>query len=232
LGYVYLDLFQRSGKFTGGANFPIKFPSSHAKFARVALVCNFPPSSSWPVLLPHTCVEELFHEFGHLLNTILSRPDLQHFAGTRQKLDFVETASTFFQHYSWDYRVLKLFAKHYKTGEVLPEKAIQNLHTLKNIFSGLTAQHQIILAVLDQVMHSGKQEKSSTEIFGDLHNKYSTMPFVKGLSCYATCSHFVGYGAAYYSYFYSEVLSSNIWHKIFKKILSLEKQVRPLEEKF
>ncbi|PIA35745.1 hypothetical protein AQUCO_03500240v1 [Aquilegia coerulea] len=132
LGYLYLDLHSRKGKYPGCAHFAIKggrrISATEYQLPIVALVCNFsaPPGSS-TARLNHCELETLFHEFGHALHSLLSRTDYQHFSGTRVVIDLAEIPSNLFEYYAWDYRVLKTFAKHYLTGEVIPEKLVESM---------------------------------------------------------------------------------------------------------
>ncbi|XP_022637261.1 mitochondrial intermediate peptidase, mitochondrial isoform X2 [Vigna radiata var. radiata] len=110
LGYLYLDLYSRKGKYPGCAHFAIKggrrISPTEYQLPIVALVCNFPGSQNpSAVRLNHWEVETLFHEFGHALHSLLSRTDYQHFSGTRAVLDFAEIPSNLFEYsliFNWD----------------------------------------------------------------------------------------------------------------------------------
>ncbi|KAK3220971.1 hypothetical protein Dsin_014941 [Dipteronia sinensis] len=131
MGYMYLDLNSRAGKYPGCANFAIKgfwLAFVLVILQVVAIVCNFAGShNSSTARLSHGEVGTLFHEFGHALHSLLSRTDYQHFSGTRVALDFAEMPSNLFEYYAWDYRVSRGFAKHYSTGEVIPKKLVESL---------------------------------------------------------------------------------------------------------
>jgi intermediate peptidase len=220
LGYLYLDMLSREGKFGGGANFPMRFRSMHSDAARVAVVTNFSPprSKDKPILLSFSEVETLFHEFGHLLQTLFSTNELQHFSGTRSYNDFVETASTLMENWIWDYNVISLFAKHYKTGEVLPEKALHQIRQSKTMFKAMDTQEQLHLSAVDQYLHSGPvlNGKSSTEVIGQL-SQYAPVKFPPGVAPHKYFTHLDSYGAFYYTYLYSTLFSANIWEKCFAR---------------
>jgi intermediate peptidase len=95
------------------------------------------------VKLNHSEVEVLFHEFGHALHSLLSRTDYQHFSGTRVALDLAEMPSNLFEYYAWDYRLLKRFARHYSTGETIPEKLVNSLQGARNMFAATEMQRQV-----------------------------------------------------------------------------------------
>ncbi len=88
-----------------------------------SLVCNFPKATDdKPALMPHNDVETFFHEFGHLMHDLLTKAELASQAGTNVARDFVEMPSQIFENWAWNYEALSLFAKHYKTGEVIAER--------------------------------------------------------------------------------------------------------------
>ncbi|CAN6457624.1 unnamed protein product [Victoria cruziana] len=148
LGFLYLDLYNRRDKFPGCAHFAIKggrkLNEMHYQLPVVALVCNFSarpgPSSS---NLNHWEVETLFHEFGHALHSLLSRTDYQHFSGTRMVLDLAETPANLFEYFAWDYRVLKRFARHYSSGEIIPESLVSSMNAAKHMFVATEMQRQV-----------------------------------------------------------------------------------------
>lgn len=126
IAHFYLDLFPRKNKFSHAACFGItggkQLADGTYQTPSAALVCNFPkPTAELPSLLTHNEVVTLFHEFGHLTHHLLTRSPVYYFAGTNTAIDFVEVPSQLFENWAWDYESLKLFAHHYKTGEVLPE---------------------------------------------------------------------------------------------------------------
>jgi len=243
IGYVYLDLFPRPYKFNHSATFAIRFPkviSSEVTVGRVALVCNFGGNDrnrsrnssynngtrdhdsgqrfSSPLLLSHSEAETLFHEFGHCLSGLLSRTSYFHLSGTRAPLDFVEMPSTLMEFFVWDHRVVRKFARHYVTGKVLPEETLQSLRRSKNAFSAMDTQQQVCYALLDQRLHSCHPLGMSTsDLYKELKNKHTLVPYVENTHWHSRFGHLVGYGAGYYSYLFCRMFSSNIWFKLFEK---------------
>lgn len=118
------DLFGRPNKTGGASNYTICFSTTrNNKIPHVALVTSLTDSfelkkTGKPVFLSFPEVSTIFHEFGHALNTILSKTEYQHLAGVRSPIDFVETPSTLMEHFCRDYRVVRTFAEHYQTKEV------------------------------------------------------------------------------------------------------------------
>ncbi|TXG70716.1 hypothetical protein EZV62_005651 [Acer yangbiense] len=186
MGYLYLDLYSRAGKYPGCANFAIKggrwISESEYQLPVVALVCNFAGShNSSTARLNHGEVETLFHEFGHALHSLLSRTDYQHFSGTRVALDFAEMPSNLFEYYAWDYRVLRRFAKHYSTGEVIPEKLVESLQGARDMFAATELQLQISYALVDQtLLEQPHPPRDTSSIVADMKRQYTSWKHVKG----------------------------------------------------
>ncbi|CAI9092072.1 OLC1v1027219C1 [Oldenlandia corymbosa var. corymbosa] len=220
LGYLYLDLKPRENKHPGCAHFAIqggrRISKTDYQLPVVALVCSFSGSKPGSLLLNHCDVETLFHEFGHALHSLLSRTEYQHFSGTRAVLDFAETPSNLFEYYAWDFRVLKKFAKHYSTGEVIPENLVKSMRRAKQMFSATELQRQIFYALIDQKLF-GEQSSSERDIValeGELKRQYTSWKHVDGTHWHTRFSHLATYGAEYYSYLYAKCFAATIWEKI------------------
>ncbi|KAJ0043998.1 hypothetical protein Pint_17259 [Pistacia integerrima] len=221
MGYLYLDLYSRAGKYPGCANFAIKggrrISETEYQLPVVALICNFSGShNSSTVRLNHCEVETLFHEFGHALHSLLSRTDYQHFSGTRVVLDFAETPSNLFEFFAWDYRVLRRFAKHYSTGEIIPEKLVNSLQGARDMFAATELQRQIFYALVDQTLF-GEQPcptRDTSSIVADLKTQYTSWNDMEGTHWQIRFSHLINYGAGYYSYLYAKCFAATIWQKL------------------
>nr|MBA3884051.1 Zn-dependent oligopeptidase [Chthoniobacterales bacterium] len=119
LGLFYLDMFPREGKYNHFAQFDIipgkRLADGRYRRPTVTLLCNFPPPSEGkPSLLSHSDVETLFHEFGHVMHSILTRADYARFSGTSVPRDFVEAPSQMLQAWVWEKGVLDTFAADYR----------------------------------------------------------------------------------------------------------------------
>ncbi|XP_031484248.1 mitochondrial intermediate peptidase, mitochondrial isoform X1 [Nymphaea colorata] len=222
LGFLYLDLYSRKDKFPGCAHFAIKggrkLSKTQYQLPVVALVCNFSarpgPSTS---NLNHWEVETLFHEFGHALHSLLSRTDYQHFSGTRMVLDLAETPANLFEYFAWDYRVLKRFARHYSSGEIIPENLVASMNSAKNMFVATDLQRQIFYSAMDQKLF-GEQSSTPTDtidMVADLTRKYTSWGYVEGTHWHTRFNHLINYGAGYYSYLYAKCFAATIWQKVF-----------------
>ncbi|RLN02960.1 hypothetical protein BBJ28_00000930 [Nothophytophthora sp. Chile5] len=224
LGYIYFDLYPRPNKYNHAAHFTIRCGKrlSQTTYQKpiVALVCNFnKPAPDSPSLLTHAEVETLFHEFGHAMHSLLSRTEFQHLSGTRAALDFVETPSHLFEYFAWDYRVVREFTSHYKTGEPLPMAMMQGLRASKGMFAAMDTQTQCLYSMLDLQLF-GEQPlpctpSTTTQMLHELQNSSTLVPHVDGTCWHTRFGHLIGYGAGYYSYLYARVFAADIWHSCF-----------------
>ncbi|XP_061997605.1 mitochondrial intermediate peptidase, mitochondrial [Rosa rugosa] len=219
LGYLYLDLYSRNDKYPGCAHFAIKggrsVSETEYQLPVVALVCNFSSSrNSSTVRLNHWELETLFHEFGHALHSLLSRTDYQHFSGTRVVLDLAETPSNLFEYYAWDYRVLKTFAKHYSTGEIIPEKLVDSMQGARKMFAATDLQRQVFYAAVDQTLFGEQPTPPTSSIVEDLKREFTSWKHVEGTNWQARFNHLLNYGAGYYSYLYAKCFAATIWQKL------------------
>ncbi|CAN7115173.1 hypothetical protein BRARA_C01472 [Brassica rapa] len=221
LGYLYLDLYSRKGKYPGCASFAIKggrkISDTEYQLPVLALVCNFSRASDSSVVkLNHSEVEVLFHEFGHALHSLLSRTDYQHFSGTRVALDLAEMPSNLFEYYAWDYRLLKRFARHHSTGETIPEKLVKSLQGARNMFAATEMQRQVFYALIDQMLF-GEQPatpRDVSKLVAELKREHTSWNHVEGTHWHIRFSHLLNYGAGYYSYIYAKCFASTIWQSV------------------
>lgn len=126
-------------------------------------------------------VENLFHEMGHAMHSMLARTQYQHVTGTRCSTDFAEVPSVLMEYFVWDPRVLSKFARHYRTGHSLPEEMINKLSQSRNMFGAIEMQKQILYSMIDQLYHGNHPLPSSTtSILENVQNEYTVIPYVPG----------------------------------------------------
>jgi thimet oligopeptidase len=214
----YLDLYPRDNKYNHAAMFgmiPGKMMEDEYQTPTASLACNFPKATEdMPALMPHNDVETFFHEFGHLMHDLLTKAELASQAGTNVARDFVEMPSQIFENWAWDYESLSLFAKHYKTGEVLPKEMHEKMIAAKNVGSGLHVLQQIFYGTLDMTYHdkyNPEGEKSTTDVVRQLQSEITLYPFQEGTHFEAGFGHLNGYAAGYYSYLWALVYAEDMF---------------------
>lgn len=219
IGRFYLDLFPRPNKYTHAACFGMILGKNTAmgyQIPNAALVCNFPaPSADKPSLMPHSQVETFFHEFGHVLHQMLTTAELSAQSGTQVARDFVEAPSQIFENWIWSYESLKLFAKHYKTGETLPKELFDKMLASRNVGSGLATETQIFYGMVDMTYHDRfdpfDESVTIDDVARDLTEKVRHYGYVEGTHFPAAFNHLFGYGASYYGYLWSRVYAEDMF---------------------
>ncbi|MDC0506066.1 M3 family metallopeptidase [Candidatus Gracilibacteria bacterium] len=221
ISYYFLDAFFRPEKRSGAwaNNIRTTFKGSTPV---VLNVCNFTPRDDNGLsLLTKSDVETIFHEFGHGLHEMSSKSQYSELSGFGVEWDFVEVPSQFMEHWSETKESLDLFAKHYKTGETIPEELLENMKTSSKIGNGLGVLGQCSYAIMDMQLHHESIPGSVEELDQktiDITNKYSLNPKLPEYKMYASFGHIFagGYSAGYYSYMWAEMLELDVWREFQK----------------
>jgi thimet oligopeptidase len=219
IGRFFLDLHPRPNKFGHAAQWGLhprkEWADGRVQRPLAALVCNFTkPTSTAPSLLTHDEVETFFHEFGHCLHTILTESKYGEFSGTSVARDFVEAPSQMFEHWVWDAKVLKTFARHYKTGAEFPDELLAGMVKAKYLGSGMKAEHQIYYGMVDMTYHLKPDGKVDTTQVGlDLYDEIELYDSVPGTHFQAAFGHLTGYQAGYYGYLWSLVYAEDMFQR-------------------
>lgn len=216
MGLFYADFYPRKGKKPGAWMTSYREQglfSSGMKRPFVAIVCNFTkPTKDAPSLLTHDEVLTLFHEMGHAMHMMLSNVTYGSHAGTSVLWDFVELPSQVQENWAYEKETLDLFARHYKTGEAIPQELIQKVNDSKNFFVGWMGLRQSNLGLLDMAWHNADPSgiKDVTE-FEDAVTKDSTLFPRQAGPTSTSFTHIFGggYSAGYYSYKWAEVLDAD-----------------------
>jgi len=216
-GIFYMDFHSRTSK-RGGA-WMTSYRKQSVKNDQpvspiVANVCNFAkPAGGGPALLTADEVETFFHEFGHALHGLLSKVRYETLSGTSVPRDFVELPSQIMEHWAFEPDVLKLYAKHYKTGEVIPTELVEKMKNASKFNQGFGTIEYLAASFLDMGYHTVQSgEHVDTTVFEN--QKMSELDLVKQIPPRYRSTYFQhifsgGYSAGYYSYIWSEVLDSD-----------------------
>ena len=221
LALMYLDLHPREGKRSGAwmTNFKEQRGDNRP---HISLVCNFPrPTSSSPSLLSFQDVRTLFHEFGHGLHSILSEVKYGSLSGTSVLWDFVELPSQIMENWCYQSEALKLFARHYKSGEPISDELIAKIKKSHNFQSGLQTLRQIGLGLLDLSYHQSDSDKI-TDIKSHELDVLSKTVFTddEPSNCLSTSYAHIfqgGYASGYYGYKWAEVLDADAFELFLDK---------------
>jgi oligopeptidase A len=224
VAYFYFDPYSRPSEKRGGAwmnvvfsrsrvlarnGSPVRLPVAH-------MVCNqTPPVGDKPSLMTFREVETVFHEFGHALQHMLTKQDEGFVSGIRGvEWDAVELPSQFMENWCYHKNTLLSIAKHYETGELLPEEIYAKLVAAKNFRAGTFSLRQIRFASVDMELHTTYDPNGSLSIYdvdrrvAERTQVLAPLPEDKFLCSF---SHIFagGYAAGYYSYKWAEVLSAD-----------------------
>ncbi len=212
----YTDFFPRKGKRNGA--WMTSFKPQYSKEGinerpHVSNVCNFtPPTATKPSLLTFNEVTTLFHEFGHGLHGILANTTYPSLSGTSVFWDFVELPSQIMENWCYEPEALALFAKHYETGEIIPQEYVEKIKESASFLEGMTTLRQLSFGLLDMEYHGKNQQIDNIKAFekqamGDT----SLFPDVAENCMSVSFSHIFqgGYSAGYYSYKWAEVLDAD-----------------------
>jgi peptidyl-dipeptidase Dcp len=215
----YMDFFPRASK-RGGAWMTSYSEQSIKDGKRIApvisIVCNFTkPVGDTPSLLTFDEALTYFHEFGHALHGLLSNVKYESLSGTNVSRDFVELPSQVLENWGSDPEVLKMYAKHYKTGEVIPDALIKKINDVGTFDQGFATVEYLAASLLDLDYHTQTEPITvNVDTFEDASMKKigltnAIIPRYRSQYFLHIFSDPVGYASGYYSYIWSGVLDTD-----------------------
>jgi thimet oligopeptidase len=218
MGFFYLDLFPRAGKYNHFAMFPIVdgklLPDGTYQRPVMSMICNFPaPTAEHPSLMSHDDVETIFHEFGHAMHGVLTRAKYGRFAGSNVEQDFVEAPSQMLENWPWDKKILDTFAGDYRDpSKKIPAEVLAKLKEARLATEGTRYRRQLSFALMDLALHTeisatnaGDALKLSNEKLGEVF-----LPQMPDTAFIAYFGHIIGYGAGYYGYAWADAIAADM----------------------
>lgn len=212
----YADFFPRKGKRNGAwmtSYKPQYIKNTINERPHVSIVCNFtPPTETKPSLLTFNEVTTLFHEFGHALHGMLANTTYPSLSGTSVYWDFVELPSQVMENWCYEPEALALFAKHYETGEIIPQEYVEKIKESASFLEGMATLRQLSFGILDMAYHSTVQTIDDVKVFEKQAMEIAALYPDVAENCMSTSfSHIFqgGYSSGYYSYKWAEVLDAD-----------------------
>lgn len=213
----YADFHPRPGKRDGAwmtVYRPQQVKSAKNERPHISIVCNFTkPTKNTPSLLTFNEVTTLFHEFGHALHGMMANTNYPSLSGTSVYWDFVELPSQVLENWCYEPEALELFARHYETGEIIPQELIIKIKKAANFQEGMATVRQISFGMLDMSWHGiDPTEVKDVKKHEDIAFEPTRLfPDVKENCMSTSFSHIFqgGYSAGYYSYKWAEVLDAD-----------------------
>ncbi|RYE65575.1 MAG: peptidase M3, partial [Oxalobacteraceae bacterium] len=230
IGIIYMDFFPRASK-RGGAwmtSYRRQEVENGKKITPVvSIVCNFSkPTGDTPALLSLDETRTFFHEFGHALHGLLSNVTYGSQSGTSVPRDFVELPSQIMENWSQEPQMMKLYAKHYKTGEVIPDALIEKIEKSSLFNQGFATSEYLAASLLDMSYHTLKPGqtpglKDPAEVISFEKQAMDKIGLIDQIPPRYRSTYFQhvfagGYSAGYYSYIWSAVLDADAF-EVFKQ---------------
>ena len=201
---------------------PLYTSNENGYEGHIGLICgNFnPPVDGNPALLTHREVETVFHEMGHLLHHMLGESEVPSLHGTSVAWDFVELPSQIMENWCWERDLLKRFATHIDTGEVISDELLEKMNRKRNFRSASAQMRQLCFGKMDLSLHLATEDWSTKDIDSFLEpilKEYNVPYAVSYPSHVAQFGHLfsgpVAYASGYYSYKWAEVLDADAFSR-------------------
>ncbi|HLL94160.1 MAG TPA: M3 family metallopeptidase, partial [Spirosoma sp.] len=225
IGIMYMDFYPRASK-RGGAwmtSYRRQEIENGKKITPVvSIVCNFSkPTGNTPALLSLDETRTFFHEFGHALHGLLSNVTYGSQSGTSVPRDFVELPSQIMENWAMEPEMLKLFAKHYQTGAIIPDPLVEKIKKSSLFNQGFATTEYLAASMLDLAYHTLKPDQAPTDVLAFEKQAMDKIGLIDQIPPRYRSTYFQhvfagGYSAGYYSYIWSAVLDADAF-EVFKQ---------------
>ena len=232
MAVLYLDFHPRSTKRSGAwmTEFRDQHMDAEGRDVRpwVSLVMNFtPPTKEQPSLLTVNEVNTFLHEFGHALNGMLSEVKYSTLSGTHSPRDFVELPSQLNENWLTEPEFLRTFARHYQTGELIPDEYVTQLKNLNRFMAGYLCVRQLSFGYLDMMWHTmaASDIDDILRLERSIFDTVEVLPVVPDACMSTSFGHLFsgGYAAGYYGYKWAEMLEADAF-SLFKENGVMDKE--------
>jgi oligopeptidase A len=244
LGGFYTDWFPRENKRSGAWMDGLFTGNPDEAEPHLGVIAGnlMPPVGDTPSLLSHREVETIFHEFGHLLHQLVGRVRIKSLSSMNVPWDFIELPSQIMENWCMEREALNLFARHYQTGDPIPDELFNKMKRARNFMSATAQMRQLGFALVDLKLHREFDADSSADPLAfarDILSRFAVAPLPDRYGMIATFTHLfsspVAYGAGYYSYKWAEVLDADAFTRfrregIFNSETGFEYRRRILEK--
>ncbi|OTA60725.1 peptidase family M3 [Hypoxylon sp. EC38] len=226
IGYLYLDLYPRTGKAGGAQCRPLQLgferPDGRRHCPSTVLLTNFRKSAPGkPSLLQHSEVVLLFHELGHGMHDLAGRCKYSRFHGAETVSDFNEAPSQMLENWCWDATALKYLSGHYRTGNPLPDSMITSLLRTRVVLPAVKLMPQLKMTLFDAIVHSAASSDDSSVDLAKIYTDCNEFGGIKSPGAefgYASYRHlFSGSDGTIYNYLWSKVLAMDMFDAFFKQ---------------
>ncbi len=217
IGIFYIDMHPRSTK-RGGAwmnNYRDQYIINGKNVNPIiGVVCNFTrPTGDMPALLTYDEVETFFHEFGHALQGFLSKCTYKSISGTNVSRDYVELPSQIMENWAGEPTVMEFYAKHYKTGEVIPKELLDKMDKSSKFNQGFSTTEYLAACYLDMAFYTRTEPLTQTPIIFE-EKVFTDLGLIPEIISRYKSTYFnhifnSGYSAGYYSYIWAQVLDAD-----------------------
>lgn len=215
MALLYMDFFPRESKRGGAWMTAFRELSAQDGVESrpfISIVTNFTkPTPTMPSLLTFSELTTILHEFGHALHGILAEGRYKSLTGTNVVRDFVELPSQLMENWAFEPAFLETFARHWQTGEVIPQALVRKIVEARNYLAGYAQVRQLQFGIADMAWHSGAHPDDVVTFEQELLKPSAVLPQVPGTAFSPSFNHIFsgGYAAGYYSYKWAEVLEAD-----------------------
>jgi thimet oligopeptidase len=222
IGRFYLDMHPRPGKFSHAEMMPLLDGIRGKQLPEGVLICNFPrPTSEDPGLMEYGDVQTFFHEFGHLMHSILGgQQPWAGISGITMESDFVEAPSQMLEEWIQSPQVLASFARDYQSGKPIPAELVLRMKRASAFGRASSVGQQNGFTALSYEIYDAKPQDVDLDAITNADAvKYTLFTTLDGTHMYASFGHLAGYSSAYYTYMWDKVIAEDFFEQFDSKNL-------------